>query len=130
MYKRNGDNWISYEERFRRHYYQSQLVQSVSTASIVPVSIGILADSHRIESEVIAFIVSPISNLVSDFKDASVWTSMSDGMDTAIQDPTILLDQYRLPLDGCLALVAGIVAGIASIVSDGSFKSKIFDRPS
>ena len=42
-------------------------------------------------------------------------------MDTAIEDPTILLDQYHLPLDGCLALVAGIVAGTASIVSDGSF---------
>ena len=63
----------------------------------------------------------PTSNLVSDFEDASVWLSLSDGMDTAIEDPTILLDQYHLPLDGCRALVTGIVAGTAIIVSDGSF---------
>ena len=47
--------------------------------------------------------------------------SLSDGMDTAIEDPTILLDQYHLPRDGYLALVAGILVGTASIVSDGSF---------
>ena len=61
---------------------------------MVPVSIGISADSHQIESEVTSFIVCPNSNLVSDFEDASVWTSLSDGMDTAVEDPTILLDQY------------------------------------
>ena len=42
-------------------------------------------------------------------------------MDTVVEDPTILLDQFHLPTDNCLALVAGIVAGTASIVSDGSF---------
>ena len=40
-------------------------------------------------------------------------------MDTAVEDPTIY--QYNLSCDGYLALVAGIVAGTASIVSDGSF---------
>ena len=110
MYKRNGDNWLNNEKRFGHHYYQFELVQSVSTASMVPVSIGILADSHQIEPEVTSFIVCLASNLVSDFEDASAQTSPSDRMDTAIEDPTILLDQYQLPLDDCLALVAGIVA--------------------
>ena len=88
---------------------------------MIPVSIGIVANSYQIESEVTSFIVCPASNLVSNFDDVSAWTSLSDGMDTAIEDPTILLDQYHLPCDGCLALVADIVAGTVSIVSDGSF---------
>ena len=71
----------------------------------------------------------PTSNLVSDSEDASVWTSLSDGMDTAIEDPTILLDKYHLPLDGCLTLVAGIVARTASIVSDGSFNPESLIGP-
>ena len=65
----------------------------------------------------------PNSNLVSDFEDASVWTSLSDGMDTAIEDPTILLDQYQLLLNGCL------VAGTTSIVSDGSFNPESLIGP-
>ena len=88
---------------------------------MVPVSIGILADSHQIESEVTCLFVYHASNLVSDFDNATAWTSLSDGMNTAIEGPTLLLDQYQLPLDDCLALVAGIVAGTASIVSNGSF---------
>ena len=50
-------------------------------------------------------------------------------MDTAVDDPTILLDQYHLPSDGCLALVAGIVSGTASIVSDGSFNPESLIGP-
>ena len=42
-------------------------------------------------------------------------------MDAAVEDPTILLDQYHLPSNDCLAPVAGIETGTASIVSDGSF---------
>ena len=96
---------------------------------MVPVSIGISADSHQIESEVTSFIVCPNSNLLSDFEDASVWTSLSDGMDSAVEDPTILLVKYQLPLDGCRALVEGIVAGTASIVSDGSFNPESSTGP-
>ena len=129
MYKRNGGNWSSYKKRFGRRYYQAELVQSVSTAFMVPDSIGILANGHQIEPEVTFFIVCPASNLVSDFEDASAWTSLSDGMDTAIEDLTILLDQYHLPLDGCLALVTGIVAKTPSIVSDGSFNPESMIGP-
>ena len=73
------------------------MVLSVSTDSMVPVSIGISADSHQIESEVTSFIVCPNSNMLSDFKDASLSTSLSDGMDSAVEDLTILLDKYQLP---------------------------------
>ena len=47
----------------------------------------------------------------------------------AIEDPTILLDQYHLPLDDCLVLVAGIVAGTTSIVSNGSFNAESLIGP-
>ena len=50
-------------------------------------------------------------------------------MDTAIEDHTILLDQYHLPRDGCLALVAGIVAGTASTLSNGSFNPESLIGP-
>ena len=72
LYKRTGDDWLSYEKRFGHHCYQSQPVQSISTASIVPVSIGMIADSHLIESEVTSIIVRPTNNLLSDFEDAIV----------------------------------------------------------
>ena len=88
---------------------------------MVPVSISISAASHQIEAEVSSFSVCPNSNLLSDFEDESLWTSLSDGMDSAVEDPTILLNKYQLPSDECRALVDGIVAGTASIVSEGSF---------
>ena len=96
---------------------------------MVPVYIGISTDSHQIESEVTSCIVRPNSNLLSDFEDASVWTSLSDGMDSAVEDPTILLDKYQLPLDNFRALMEGIVAGTASIVSDGSLNPESSTGP-
>ena len=84
----------SYQKRRGRRYYETEMVLSVSTDSMVPVSIGISADSHQIESEVTLFIVCPNSNMLYDFEDASLWTSLSDGMDSAVEDPTILLVKY------------------------------------
>ena len=49
---------------------------------------------------------------------------MSDGIDTAISNPNILLDKHQLPNDNCLDLVDGIVSGTTSIVSDASFESE------
>ena len=97
-------------KRYGRQYYYSNPVPFIPAASVVPVSIGIDAGSFRIQAEVTSFIVCSISNLVSDFEDESFRISLSDGIDTAVEDPTILLDQYHLPSDGCLALEAGIVA--------------------
>ena len=82
-----------------------------------------------IDSEVTDFTVSPPSALLSDFEDASLWISLSDRMDTAVEDPTILLDRFCLPADGCLALVVGIAAGTASIASDGSFNPESLIGP-
>ena len=73
-----------------------------------------------IDAQVAEFSVSPLSNLLSDFEDSLLWTSWSVGMDSAVEDPTVLLDQVRLPSDGCLALVACIAAGTASIINEGS----------
>ena len=91
------------------------------TASVVPVSIGIDAGSCRIETEALSFNISPSSNSLSDFGVIDAWDSLLDGLDTAVDDPTILLDWYQLPSDGGLALVNGIVEGTACIVSDDSF---------
>ena len=121
MYKRNGDNWLLYVKRSGRRYYYSQLVPSIPIPSIVPVSIGIDAGSFRIETEALSFNVCPSSNSLSDFEDKSSWDSLSDGLDTAVDDPTILLDWYQLFADDCLALMNGIVQETAGIVSDGAF---------
>ena len=50
-------------------------------------------------------------------------------MDSAVEDPTILLDKYQLPSDEYRALVDGIVAGTASIVSNGSFNPESLTGP-
>ena len=121
MYKRNGNDWLLYVKHFGRQYYYSQPVPSIPTASVVPVSIGIDGGSFRIETVALSFNVYPSNNILSDFKDTSAWVSLSNELDTAVDDPTILFDQYQLPSNGCLALVNGIVEGIACIVSDGSF---------
>ena len=105
------------------------MVLSVSTDSMVPVSISISADSHQIESEVTSFSVCLNSNRLSDFEDALLWTSLSDEMDSAVDNPTILLDKYQLPSDEYRALVDGIVAGTASIVSYGSFNPESSTGP-
>ena len=42
-------------------------------------------------------------------------------MDSVVDDPTILCDQYHLPPDVGIALVNGIVEGTVCIVSDGLF---------
>ena len=51
----------------------------------------------------------------------SAWASLLDKLDTAVDDPNILLDWYQLPANGCPALVYGSVQGTVCIVSDGSF---------
>ena len=96
---------------------------------MVPVSISIAALSHKIEAEATSFSVCPDTNLLADFEDESLWTSLADGMDSAVEDPTILLHKYHLPSDECHALVDGIVAGTASIVSDGSFNPESMMGP-
>ena len=129
LYKREGQYWTSYQKRFTRRYYKNETVVAGSTYTMVPVSIRISATSHQIESEVISFSVCPNSNLLSNFVDSSLWTSLSDGMDSTVEDPTILLHKYHLPSDECHALVDGIVVGTASIVSGGSFNPESLTGP-
>ena len=84
--------------------------------------------SHN-ESEVTSFIVRPTNNLLSNFEDASIWTSLSDSMDTGVEDPTILFDQFYLPTYNYLVLAAGVAAGTSSIVSDGFFNPEYLIGP-
>lgn len=44
-----------------------------------------------------------------DFEDNEGWENLADGLDTVVDDPTILLDQYQLPPNKCLDLVDSIV---------------------
>ena len=66
-------------------------VQSIPTTSVVPISISIDAGSCCIETEALSFSVCPSSNSLSDFEDIAAWDSLSDRLDTAVDDPTILL---------------------------------------
>ena len=68
LYKRNGDNWLLGVKRFWKQYYCLQPVPSIPTASIVPVSIGF--DSIWFQRYI-------------------SWASLSDGMDTVVDDPII-----------------------------------------
>ena len=60
-------------------------------------------------------------NALSDFEGNSAWSTFSESFDTAINDPTTLLDKYWLPDDQCDDFFEGVILGTASIVSDGSF---------
>lgn len=55
------------------------------------------------------------------FEDKDRWTSLEYGLDAAMSDIIILLDDYNLPTNNYAALVGGIIQGTVSIVSDGSF---------
>merc|ERR1712023_332767 len=49
------------------------------------------------------------------------WTSIVDGFDAAVQHPRLLLDDYSLPYDHGCSIAAGIIAGTACAICDGSF---------
>ena len=51
----------------------------------------------------------PLLDVLSNFEDTACWDDFTDSFETAIKDPTILLDKYWPPSDNCLALVNGIV---------------------
>ena len=129
MYKRNGDDWLLYTKRFSQQYYYLYPVPSIQTASIVPVLIRIDAGSFQIETQVQSFNICMLHNRLSDFEDTSAWASLLDGLDTATDNPTILLDRYLLSIDGWFALVNGIVQGTACIVSDSYFNPDSFLGP-
>ena len=60
-------------------------------------------------------------NILSDYEDAAEWTTLTEGFDSAINNQTILLDKFILPVDRCNDLVEGIILGTACVISDGSF---------
>lgn len=96
-------------------------METYPVALAAPVSVSMVANSYKIEAQALQFnILSPIDD-ISDFEDASCWDNLSDGLDTAINGPTILLDKYKLPTNNYLDIVDGIICGTASIVPDGSF---------
>ena len=64
----------------------------------------------------------PTINALSDFEADSEWSSLSEGFDYAINNPTILLDKFILPENLCNSLIDSIRNGTTHIVSDGSFE--------
>ena len=87
----------------------------------VPISVCMVGSRYKIDVQVLQFHILPLIDTLSDFEDASSLNNLSDGFDTAINDPTILLDHYLLPNNNCSNLVEGIIRGTASTVSDSSF---------
>ena len=88
---------------------------------VIPISVSMVGINYKIEVQTLQFHILPLIDALSNFEEASSWDNLSDGFDTTINDPTILLDHYLLPNNNCSNLVEGITRGTASIVSDGSF---------
>ena len=84
-------------------------------------SIRIKAKIISVEVQVPSLIIVPPTDDLLDFKDATKWGCLADELDTAIADPTILLDHYHLSIDICLVLVDIITQRTTSIVRDSSF---------
>ena len=86
--------------------------------SVVPVT----ASSVKIEGQTREFVLLQAINALSDFEADSEWSTLSEGFDYAINDPTILLDKFILPEDMCNSLVDGNRNGTTSIVLDRSYE--------
>ena len=89
------------------------------------ISVSTIANGFRIEGPVAAFALHPPVNTLLDFEDETEWSTLSEGFDNAITDPTILLDKFILPEDGCTDLVDGIRLGTVCVASDGSFDAAL-----
>ena len=87
----------------------------------VPISVSTVVNSFKIEVQALQFNTFPPMDALSDFQDNSSRGTLSEGFNTTINDPTILIDHYQLPDNHCNDLVEGIICGTASIISDGSF---------
>ena len=120
IYQCSGEGWCYYSQR-RRRYYLNEVINNCPLDLALPISVSTVANSSKIEGPVAAFALHPPVNTLSDFEDEAEWSTLSEGFDNAITDPTILLDKFILPEDGCTDLVEGIRLGTACVVSDGSF---------
>ena len=112
IYRRSGEAWTFYSQH-RRRYYLQDAINAFPLENALPISVSTVANSFKIEGPVAAFRVLPPVNTVSDFEDDGEWSTLAEGFDNAIADPTILLDKFILPEDGCKDLVEGIRAGTA-----------------
>ena len=83
-----------------------------------------IASSYKIMVQAFQFNICPPIDALFDFEDVSCQDYLSNSFETAISNPTILLDNYQLPSDNYLDLMDGIVCGTVIIVSDGSFDAE------
>ena len=95
MYKRNGDNGFIYSKRRGQWFYYSNTLEKFPIALAAPVSMSMVANSYKSYVQALKFNIFPLIDALSDFEDAPCWDNLSDGLDTAINDPTILLDKYK-----------------------------------
>ena len=121
MYKRYREIWLLYIQHFGQRYYYMHLIPSFPSNFIVSISIRTNVCSFGIETQVQLFNICPSNNILSGLEDTSGWTILLNGLDTVVDDPTILLDCYQLPSDRGLALVNDIVQGTTCLVSNASF---------
>ena len=68
-----------------------------------------------------SFSILPPTDHMSYFEDDNAWGCLEDGLDAAVSDTTLLLDQYHLPTDSCTTLVADIIEGTTSVLVVGLF---------
>ena len=120
LYQQNNNNW-SYYFQGRRYYYLNEATDTCLLDLVLPISVRTLSNSFKIEGLATNFILLPPVKNLSNFEDETAWSTLSEGFYNTINDPTILLNEFIIPADLCNNLVEGIIIGIASIVSDGSF---------
>ena len=116
IYQRTGETWSYYSQR-QSHYYLGEETNACPLDQALSVSVSTVPNYFKIKETATKFTFLLPLNSLSDFKDESTWSILSEGFDNAINDLTILLDEFVLPEDTCINLVEGIQNGTTSIVS-------------
>ena len=82
----------------------------------LPISVIPVATSFCIEGPEAVFNLLPRINNLPEFGNYFAWSTLQEGFDYAIIDPTIFRDTLVIPEDICQSLVEGIYNTAVSIV--------------
>ena len=118
-----------YTKQIGNQYTYHHSTNYFPTTKVIPVSIKVDHDNIRVKIVAQPFSPTSLPNDQSVFDNNDDWDSLEEDLDAAVLDDTIFLDKYYIPSDNCEALVAGIVAGMACIVSNRSFETDLSVGP-
>lgn len=112
---------MAYSKTFGNRYVYTRTDNTRPTDHLVADSMRSEPTCIRVEVEVPELLSAVATTSASDYKDKVGWDTLQDDFDAAVADPSILLDQVRVPQDNCYVLTLGIRNSTASIVSDGLY---------